>query len=69
MQQRSSDSSSIVTREMRRRLRHWLRLGLATVALAYAIDPEWPVHLRRLVLILQTIFGRSNGYVLQWLLR
>lgn len=46
------------------RYRRWLRRGLAIVALLYAIDPEWPLHLRRCLLVLWTIFGRSSGFVL-----
>ena len=37
-------------------------IGSGIVALAYAIDPDWPIHLRRLLLILWTISGRSGGY-------
>jgi hypothetical protein len=60
--------SSLISRQMRHRLRRLFMIGSATVAVLYAIDPEWPVHLRRSLQVLQMIFGRSNGYVLRLLL-
>lgn len=61
-------SSLWLRRRLLRRLRHGFMVGSGIVALMYAIDPEWPLHLRRLVVVIQTIFGRSNGFVVRLVL-
>lgn len=37
-----------------RRYQRWWRIGSAVMVAAFAIDPDWPIHLRRLVLFLLT---------------
>lgn len=40
---------------MVRRAQRWWRIGSAVMVVAFAIDPQWPLHLRRLVLFLLTV--------------
>jgi hypothetical protein len=48
-------------RRLRRRFRRWFTIGSLVVGFAYAIDPEWPLHLRRLVLWIVTLRGTLRG--------
>jgi hypothetical protein len=44
-----------------RKLRRWFTIGSVVLAAMYAIDPDWPIHLRRLVLWIVTLRGSLRG--------
>jgi hypothetical protein len=48
-------------RRSRRKYRHWFMIGSAVVGFLYAIDPDFPMHLRRLVLWILTLRGSLRG--------
>jgi hypothetical protein len=45
----------------RRRARRWFTIGSAIVGVMYAIDPNWPTNLRRLVLTIAIWIRGSLG--------
>ena len=68
MPHRKQQKWSLLRPSLIRRWRRAYIIGSGVVALMYAIDPDWPLHLRRFLLTLWTILGRSIGYVLRWCL-
>jgi hypothetical protein len=48
-------------RTYQRRLRRWWLIGSGIVAALYAIDPNWPLNLRRLVLTIAIWIRGSLG--------
>jgi hypothetical protein len=44
-----------------RRVRRWWLIGSAIVGAVSVIDPDWPWHLRRVILWIVTLRGMSRG--------
>lgn len=55
-----AQSSRLTT--YKRRLRRWFTIGSWIVAALYAIDPNWPTTLRRLVLAIAIWIRGSLGF-------
>lgn len=56
------EKPSLRQRTYQRRLRRWWLIGSGIVAALYAIDPNWPLNLRRLAVIIVTWIRGSLGY-------
>jgi hypothetical protein len=61
MERKRPEKPSHRQKMYQRRLRRWWLIGSGVVAALYAIDPNWPLNLRRLVVIIVTWIRGSPG--------
>jgi hypothetical protein len=61
MEHRRHERPSRLERMWRRRLRRWFTIGSAVVAALSVIDPDWPIHSRRLAQVILIWIRGSLG--------